>query len=192
MIAFVAQARHFVGHGTIFELDQHEEIKTSGQVQSQFYIKIHRLSSQQQISLRSTLRIHGADVLSHHPRYGMVAIMTQAAAAALRQHRDIISVRKRPRRHKLHHALRRVLRENFTIPGPTKLYAMLSPFPGDERCDASGTPEVEALIMALPRTGGAASPRARAVRGCKLAVDVPPGGDVGATAAWLAAQPRVG
>jgi hypothetical protein len=161
---------------------------------AQYYLHLRSADNEEQSMFRACLRSLGVTVASFSSRYGLTVLANPSAVTSLRQFPQVVSVELRPRRHKLHPALRRLLRSPSPSSAPVKLYAVLyASLDGSQPCDDVHSTHAAELTAALLRTGAAAD--ARAVSGCKAAIDVPPaaaGGDLRAAVDRLVARPSVG
>jgi hypothetical protein len=161
---------------------------------AQYYLRLQSLDTKEHFLLLACMRSLGVTVASFSSCNGLTVLAKPSVATALRQLQHVASIELRPRRHKLHPALRRPLRSSPPSFTPIKLYAVLYAAPdGSHPCDDERSTHAAELSAALLRAGAAAG--ARAVSGCKLAVEVPAaaaGGDVRAAVDWLAARPSVG
>ncbi len=161
---------------------------------AQYYLHLQGVDNEEHFLLLACMRSLGVTVASVSSRHGLTVLAIPSVATALRQLENVASIELRPRRHKLHPALRRLLRSSPPSGAPVKLYAVLYAAPdGSHPCDDEHSTHAAELSAALLRAGAAAD--ARAVSGCKLAVEVPAaaaGGDVRAAVDWLVARPSVG
>ncbi len=161
---------------------------------SQYYLHLQSANNEEHIQLLACMRSLGATLVSFSSRHGLTVLASPFVATALRQLPHVASIELRPRKHKLHSALRRLLISSQPSSAPVKLYAVLYATPdGSDPCDDEHSTHAAQFAAALLHAGAAAD--ARAVSGCKLAVEVPPaaaGGDVRAAVDWLIARPSVG
>ena len=161
---------------------------------AQYYLQLQSVDTEQHFLLIACMRSLGVTVVSFSTRHGLIVLASPALVPTLRRLTHVASIELRPRRHKLHPALRRLLRSSPPSTAPVKLYAVLYAAPnGSHLCDDEHSSHAPELAAALLHAGAGAG--ARAVSGCKLAVEVPAaaaGGDVRAAVDRLVAHPSVG
>lgn len=151
----------------------------------QFYVQSPDLGRKELDAIMEAL---GIEVLSYSQQHGFIVLSSPSAAFELRQRQVSVRVRKRPRKHKIHLSLRRLLRENPHAKGPVKLYAVLAAPSTDSGCDVE-TSETSLLAMEL---GAIPNSTCRIISGCKVAVEISPRGSVREAADRIAANPRIG
>jgi hypothetical protein len=152
------------------------------QIKDQYYVHSHTPET----DLGSVMASLDVEVISYSQRYGYIVLSSPSAVHVLRQQQIHVRVRKRPHKHKLQPALRRLLRNNTHATGPVKLYAVVAVPASDMDCDAVDSPAANYLVSQLRAV------HARTVSGCKVAVEVPPGSSVQAASDSIAANPQVG
>ena len=77
---------------------------------AQYYLQLLNVENEEILLFRACLRSLSITVVSFSSSYGLTVLASPSVITALRQFPQVASLELRPRRHKLHPALRRLLR----------------------------------------------------------------------------------